>query len=372
VVGMAEPAGLQLARTALGAPQVAGLAEPKLFTRHSAAELALPVGPLEFLVTGLLARPTYGQIAGELKTLKSHVATSLALGVASGTRVLGYFDVPEPAPVLSYVGEGGAKPYRRRIQAMAAAMGLDLGTLPLEVSFDVAPIQSAEFRGSLERDLRDLRPGLVLIDPYYAYHGSQSSAANLYEEGELLSGLSSTCLGAEASLMMVNHFNQTGRGGGLKRITMAGSGEWVDSWILLSHRTQPRVPTGEFFLKLEIGSRQWGGAEFALDLEVGSFDPVTGSHDGPMRWSVQPMTTAAADEGWQTVLDILADQPWRQTKTGLAAKFGGNQQGARRLIEAMEAAGVIRAENRPVLEGTRMVTRPVYAGSDEPVPAPET
>ncbi len=72
---MAEPTGIQLAQNALPAPSTNGRTKPtKLFTRHSAAELALPVGPIEFLVTGLLARPTYGQIAGELKTMKSHVA----------------------------------------------------------------------------------------------------------------------------------------------------------------------------------------------------------------------------------------------------------------------------------------------------------
>ena len=46
----------------------------------------------------------------------------------------------------------------------------------------------------------------------------------------------------------------------LDSITQAGSGEWVDSWLLLSHRKGPDVENGEFQLQATIGSLRMGRA----------------------------------------------------------------------------------------------------------------
>ena len=47
-------------------------------------------------------------------------------------------------------------------------MNVNLAEIPLYPSFDVAPIASDVFKESLNRDLHDLQPGLIAIDPYYA------------------------------------------------------------------------------------------------------------------------------------------------------------------------------------------------------------
>ena len=123
------------------------------------------------------------------------------------------------------------------------------------------------FQESLRRDLDEIEPGLVTLDPLYTYHGTTTRASDLHQEGALLNMLSTPCVEAGASLVVVNHFNQTGGGSSLKRITMAGSGEWADSWVLLEHRGQPDVAAGMFMLNMEIGSRQWGGSKWELDLD---------------------------------------------------------------------------------------------------------
>jgi hypothetical protein len=103
-------------------------------------------------------------------------------------------------------------------------MGVNLADIPLFPSFDIAPIDSPAFRRTLERDLVEIQPGHVGIDPYYAFHGA-SDPKNLHDEGAALTALSSTVVDAGASLVVVNHYNQTGSGSGLNRITMAGSAE---------------------------------------------------------------------------------------------------------------------------------------------------
>ncbi len=56
----------------------------------------------------------------------------------------------------------------------------------------------------------------------YAYQGGAVNASNLYERGELLASLSTPIVQAGASLLVVDHFNKTGAGRGLDRITQAG------------------------------------------------------------------------------------------------------------------------------------------------------
>ena len=274
---------------------------------------------------------------------------------------------------MYYAGEGGEKPYRRRLQRMASSADLELASTQIHATFDVAPIQSPTFQLSLQRDLSQTRPALVIIDPFYAFHGSGTNAASLYEEGELLSGLSSMCLEAGASLMLVNHFNQTGKGAGLKRITMAGSAEWVDSWILLSHRDRPaaNVAAGEFFLSMEIGSRQWGGRELHVDLTTGAFNHATGTHDGDVIWNVRSSLEGNRGDR-EVVLRILKDEPWRHSKTALAERLGGRAARARELVDRLESAEEIRSSWELVDEGDRRVHRDVYALADQPRPDEET
>lgn len=289
-----------------------------LFRRWSMAELLAELDSFSWLIQGLLAEPTYGQIAGEMKTLKTYVSAMIQIGLAAGVPILDRFIPPEPRPVLAYVGEGGRRPYRRRLCRVAESMGVSLLDIPLFVSTDVAPIQSPMFAESLARDLAEVGPALVSLDPFYAYHGTASKASDLHQEGALLSGLSARCLDAGASLMVVNHMNQSGAGMDLKRITMAGSGEWVDTWMLIAHRQgQPAdVDAGRFALRLEVGSRQWGGTRWDLDLNIGRFDPDAGAHDGPITWNIHPAATGGsgpADDRHsktrQAILDVLSDRP---------------------------------------------------------------
>ena len=367
VAGMSDGHALSLA--AFDASERGAPDEPaNLFTRYSAVQLARPVGRMEFLVDGLLPRPTYGQIAGEMKTLKSHFAVLTGLAVASATPLLGHFAVPRAHPVLFYVGEGGEKPFRRRLQRLAEASSLELGSLPFEASFDVAPVASPRFRASLSRDLQEVKPGLVIIDPWYAFHGGDTNPGNLYEQGRLLSELSGMCMDVEASLLIVNHFNQTGKGTGLKRITMAGSGEWADSWVLLSHRSEPQVPMGRFFLRLEAGSRQWGGTELQVDFELGSFNGELGAHDGAAGWTVSS-SDSAGDSLDGRILSLVTAEPWRHTKTAVVESVGGNQKRAKLRVDALVRLGKIEVRRVRLPEGTRLVHRDALGPPGEERPA---
>lgn len=332
-------------------PTIDECSESVLFRRWTMKELLAEPDEFEWLIKGMLCHPTYGQIAGELKSLKTYLDGMIQVGVAAGVPILGRFEPGEARPVLAYVGEGGRQPYLRRLRRIAEALNVRLDDLPLELVSDVAPIQSAIFGASLDRDLADMKPALVCLDPYYAYHGAGTKASDLHQEGALLSQLSARCLDAGANLLVVNHMNQTGSGMDLKRITMAGSGEWVDSWILLAHRNTPDVDAGKFTLRMDIGSRQWGGTSWDLDLDIGHFDEDRGSHDGPITWTLNRAAQKDAGDAGRDrdktekyrrlIVDVLDDQPWLLTKTEVLDRVGGNRDDRRKAFGKLADEGVI-------------------------------
>lgn len=321
-----------------------GADESDLFRIWTTRELLAADRTFRWRARGMLTNPSYGMVGGAKKTLKSYVDMFINIGVAAGVPILGQFEVDEAAPVLTYVGEGGRIPYTVRLERVARAMSVNLADIPLYQSYDVAPVLSERFTESLARDLRDLEPGLVSLDPLYAFHGAKTNSSNLHEEGALLSSLSAPCSDAGACLLVVNHFNKTGLGRGLDRITQAGGQEWVDSWVLLSHRATPDVAQGQFQLLMEVGSRQWGGAEWDLDLSLGRFDVERGEFVGDITWALRRHVedTDGQDETEANLLALVADRPLELTKEELAKGAGGNLKKARDLVTSLQSRGLIK------------------------------
>lgn len=255
------------------------------------------IPPIEWLIQGMWCDGTHGELAGGDKTLKSVLAMLIDVGLAAGVPVLGRFDVPTPRRVLHLAGEGGRAGYWRRFERVCAAYGVSVDDVRpmLEVTFNTASVSSPRFVAEVQAKLEVHRPALTHVDPWYAYSPRGVDSRQLIEVGAALETLGGLCRQCDSTLLINNHFNQTGTGDGLKRITGAGHAEWVDSWMLVAHREQPDVPGGRFRLSLQIGSRQWGGTSCDVDLDIGRFDVIAGTHDGPMQWDVQPATTVGPD-----------------------------------------------------------------------------
>lgn len=333
------------------------------------ADLSQPAPPMDWLVKGLWPAGSHGAVAGEEKTLKSYFAASVAVGVAAGVPVFGRWEVPRACPVLLLVGEGGATPFRRRLQRIAHAYGVDLAGLPLSVTFDVAPLDSATFRREVDALLSSLRPGLVVLDSLYAYHPANIEAANLYTRGSMLHRLSSLVCDTGASLMVVDHFNKTGSGKGLARISQAGMKEWVDSWVLLEHVGKPDVASGHFDLAVTVGSRQWGGREWGLAYDLGLFNDDTSDHDGDIAWSVADelvRTPVGERRARDALREVLADEPpFTLTRNQAVDKAGGKKDRTRDALAAMIAEGEVLVEKRSAVEGGRTVQRERLALNDD-------
>ena len=325
---------------------------------------------MDWLVRGLWPAASHGVLAGEEKTFKSYLAIALAVAVAAGVDALGRWSVPNPGPVLMLVGEGGTRPFQRRLQRIAHAYGVDLGALPIHVTSDLAPLDSDEFRANVAAMVDEVRPRLVVLDPLYAYHPANLEASNLYARGPVLASLASLVTDTGAALLVVDHFNKSGAGTNLARISQAGMKEWVDSWLLVDHLTPPDLLRGRFRLGLTIGSRQWGGAEYAVCYDVGAFNEENGEHEGDIAWSVsardRSTEPSATDKTRDTIRGALADHDaFTLTKSKLAGLVRGNAKRFYDALAEMLADGEVLCEKRPADENGVMVPRERYALNGE-------
>jgi len=102
---------------------------------QNAAALAEPVGPVPWVVPGLQIGPgrpnSFQAFGGGMKTLS---AMSLIVAVCAGRSVWGSFPVGQPRRVRHIDLEQGSRATRRRYQRLAFGLGVDLESLPLEVS----------------------------------------------------------------------------------------------------------------------------------------------------------------------------------------------------------------------------------------------
>lgn len=243
---------------------------------------------LNWLVRNVLVTPTYGQVAGEKKTLKTYLTQYLALAVASGQPFLGQFPIEKQGNVVMFVGEGGRIPWTRRMPRIAKSVGIDdLRGVPIYSVFQTAPLLSPAFKATIEKAISRLNPVLTIIDPLYAYHGSETNSANIHEEGALLTAVAAPFVDAGSNLLIVNHFKKGSESRGLNRITMAGSGEWVDSWMFTEEREPANLNTGDFYINVEFGSRQWGGSRWEIDFNVGVQNPMGEESDSPIQFEIR-------------------------------------------------------------------------------------
>lgn len=348
------------------------------FVVFSARDLAEPVPPMEWLVEDVWPRNSFGPMGGEKKTLKTYNLLSLSVAVASGEPFFGRFKVSSPGPVLYLVGEGGRIPFQRRLQRVAEAYAVDLADLPFNATFDTAALDSDEIREVLARQLDELQPALVIIDPLYAFHPAGVEATNLYERGRMLAAVSGA-VSERSALIIADHFNKTGsRQLDLDSIAQAGMAQWADSWILQRHHKPPELVTGTYRLAVEFGSRQWGGARYSVDW----FVPNPGEDlatAAPITWQVEPLAEgddparggvareAPISKAKQRVLDVLADQPFELTKNEVVKLAGGNagtvREAIAHLIEWREVE--VKKVARPDASG-RSVSRDRLGPAEKP------
>jgi hypothetical protein len=232
-----------------------------------------------WLVTGLWSEQAVGIVGGEPKCCKSFLALDLAVAVASGTPCLRHFAVPHPGRVLLYAAEDALHVVRLRLEGICAAAGCRLADLDLQVI--TAPTLRLDLpadRLALERTVAELRPRLLILDPFVRLHRIDENSSG--EVAPLLAHLRELQRRHALSVLVVHHAKKSA--GGLRAgQALRGSSEfhaWGDSNLYLrrsshtltltiEHRAAPSPPS----VPLELLAR---GQALALHLAQTVPDPA--------------------------------------------------------------------------------------------------
>jgi hypothetical protein len=260
-----------------------------------------------WLVTGLWSEQAVGIVGGEPKCCKSFLALDLAVAVASGMPCLRRFSVARAGRVLLFAAEDALHIVRRRLEGIAAAAGVALADLDIQV------ITSPVLRLDLDADRRNLaetvarlQPRLLILDPFVRLHRIDENASG--EVAPLLAFLRELQRRHGTAVLVVHHAKKGG-GGVRAGQALRGSSEfhaWGDSNLYLrrdgddlslsvEHRAAPSMTP----LTIELAQR---GLALALEV-VDRRDPAT---PPPSSLDDRIVATLAGADGTLPFADLRA------------------------------------------------------------------
>jgi hypothetical protein len=284
-------------------------------------------GPPTWLIQGIWPRDAYGVFAAEDKAGKTWAILDLAISVAAGTPWLGAFACPPSGRVLVFLGEGGERAMIRRLRAVAAHKGVDLDELAearlLRLCFRVPTLTSGQDLAAVEAELAGRPAALVVLDPLYLAVGAGATGSNLYAMGAVLSAIQGVCQQAGAALVVVTHWNKTGDGSGVQRISGVGPGAWgrVLASAGVAHRATSPDGASTVVLAVEVIGGELADQHFRIRRTVRADDP----------------TDLASPLGYQ--VEVLTDDDPAGTPGGPEASL---RPSARWVLAALRAGGAMQ------------------------------
>jgi AAA domain len=299
------------------------------------------MGEVQFLVDGLWPEDAYGVFAATDKAGKTWMAVDLAVSVALGDSWLGAFACQQ-GKVIMFSGEGGARNLIRRVRAVTEAKARPFALLKgnLFVAEAAPNVGDAEGMRQFEREVLDYGPKLVIIDPLYlAAVGAKGS--DLYAMGKILSPMQLVCQDYGAALVVTHHWNKTGTGTGVQRMTGVGPTAWgrvLGSGDVSSIQTDLATGRSHAVLEWEFQGSEIPGTTFTVERDVWADDQhdlasplhyessvTTGFSQMIAQAQAQAVRDAAEDK---RVLDWLRANP---NSTGRQVEAGVGIMGIRRL-----------------------------------------
>jgi hypothetical protein len=282
-----------------------------------------------WLVDALWAEQGVGFIGGTPKSLKSWIGLDLAVAVASATECLGHFQVRRAGPSLVYLAEDRADVVRERLEALAKARGLLLGSLDvLVITTPALRLDIAEHCARLEATIAAHRPRLLLLDPFVRLHRADENSAQ--EVAAILASLRELQRRHHLAITVVHHTRKSG-GSRQPGQSLRGSGDfhaWADSALYLTHEKAG--------LRLTIEQRAAPAPEpLYVSLAERPPHPV--------------ITNPAADRIPSLpdrILDTLNRSPDPISRTDLRRLLGVQNQRLGQALTKLEALGRVRRSTR--------------------------
>lgn len=287
--------------------------------------LATPTPTEVWNVEGIWSHHAHGFFAGEPKAYKSLLATDLAVSVASGTRFLGHFDVPNTGSVLVIQEENTKAMMKDRLEKIAHSRGIngyarvvsgmtvELSApedLPIKLMNNVGfNLTDPEHREFLEHEIQATRPALVVLDPLYLMcPGVDENSAVAMTP--ILRFLLSLKQRYDCGILIVHHYNKPredeGRAPGHRLSGTNAFYRWFESAVYvekkgpgevkLSVEHRGSVSGAGIYLTIDMG--EMGDPDYHVDVEVRANEMQT-----PRR-----LMLARVEEEPGVLLNDLADE----------------------------------------------------------------
>ena len=217
--------------------------------------MARDVRAPKWLIEGIWSEEAHGVIAGEEKTFKSLIAMDLAVSVASGTKFLNHFPVPETGHVLFIQEENPVGFVKDRFEKILVSRGLSgyasrngSVKLPPRVPMDTA--LNTKFDLTSEEDIEWLhetvahhKSKLLVLDPLYLMTpGLNENSA--HDMVPVLSELLRVKQEHECGVLLIHHYKKQDRENPFNaeaaRISGTGAfGRWYESLLLIEKGDEP-------------------------------------------------------------------------------------------------------------------------------------
>ena len=328
-----RPASSRARRPTLPASELAISPYGEVAARVAAA------GEPRWLIQGLWPADAYGVLAAQEKAGKTWAALDLAVSVATGRPWLDHFACPSPGPVLVFLGEGGERATVRRIEAIAAAKGVDSEQLAdqLRLCFRVPRLAAPGAGGELaaiEQELTAHPAVLVVLDPLYLA-AAGASGSNLYDMGGVLQAIQGVCQTAGCALLVVTHWNKTGDGRGADRISGAGPAAWarVICSVAVHYRGSDPDGASTVLLGVELIGGEIADMSFRIRRRILADDPA--DLGAPLSYAVEVLADDDDQDLDPAAAALSKSRQWVLT----ALRAGGDMQTVKQLGDRLAQAG---------------------------------
>lgn len=294
-----------------------------------------------WMVEGIWSESAHGVLAGPPKTYKSVLSTDLAVSVASGTKFLDHFPVPQTGPVILIQKENDEGEVHDRFARILHSRGLmgsasiSRGSLTytrdnlppvhiFDTDFDLTDPSDLRF---LRAQCRKLGPVLVVLDPLYLLvPGVDENSA--HEMTPVLERLLRIKQNYNAGTLIIHHFKKSQaeapKASMSERISGTGVfGRWYESALLLE---RPDEEENDIRMIPVHRGHPAGGVIWA-EFDLGSeFD---------MHYSVdiENKKEKAKDE-YASMRELIKEQGGRITFKALEQELGLKRHALERRVEA--------------------------------------
>jgi hypothetical protein len=254
-----------------------------------AAEVdAMP--PAQWLWRRVWAAEDYGVVSASWKVGKTFIALDAAVSISAGTAWLSTFEAELTGTVVVFAGEGGKRKFTRRGRAIAAHYGVEWDALPIHLAERVPKMGDAHQLQQLAAVVAELRPALVIIDPFYLAVGGDADSTKLAQMGDRLEPVQRICQASGSALMFMHHHKRDKTAKGSDAMSGAGPAEW-GRVLISAERKHSSVDVvtqqSDVHIALTIEGDDVAGGEYRFRRRVWADDPDDRS--SPMHYIVEPI-----------------------------------------------------------------------------------